>query len=207
MPRSRTPNVAEAFVAALACALAPAAAPAQGTVFDFETVPAGTAAPVTSTVGGLSATFTGAASVCDVGDLFLTLRGRALAQEFCATPESGGVVVALSAERGGATFNFATLFGSETMTVQAIRGATLVGTFTFVSVGQGGDFDIGEGVAAVDAPFDRLVLSSSSLAFAIDNLRVVETVVPEPAVVVLVGVGLMASAGVARDRRSRPTLG
>lgn len=59
---------------AMAVALAPAAA--QAVTFDFEDIAPGTVLPFTDTIGGLSATFTGSASVCASGGLFVSLTGN-----------------------------------------------------------------------------------------------------------------------------------
>jgi hypothetical protein len=59
---------------AMTAALVPAAA--QATLFDFESIALGTTTNFTDTVGGLSVTFTGSASVCAAGGLFATLAGH-----------------------------------------------------------------------------------------------------------------------------------
>jgi hypothetical protein len=92
----------------MTAALVPAAAHA--TLFDFENVALGTTTNFTDTVGGLSATFTGSASVCAVGGLFVTLAGHVEAQELCNNPangaQTGPLGISFSSDQSSVSFDF-----------------------------------------------------------------------------------------------------
>jgi hypothetical protein len=191
---------------AITAALVPAAAHA--TLFDFENVALGTTTNFTDTVGGLSATFTGSASVCAAGGLFVTLAGHVEAQELCNNPangaQTGPLGISFSSDLKGVTFDFATLElvpgtpGS--LTVQAFENGNLVSTTVFNStVPPGPGHPGGEGVASITGTFNRLVLTgdTSDTLLAIDNIN---TGVPEPTSIALLGTGL---AGLLLVRRRR----
>ena len=179
-----------AFV--MAAALVPAAA--QATLFDFENIAPGTALPFTDTINGLSATFTGKASVCNTGAFFATLMGNTSVQQFCNNPangdQTGPLGISFSSDLSSVSFNFATFGGDSTLTVQALENGNPVSTSTFnASIPPGQAVD--EGFASVFGTFNMLVLTGGSGALlAIDNIST--PAVPEPASIALLGAGLAA---------------
>jgi hypothetical protein len=185
------------FAILMAAAVAPAAA--QAVTFDFEANTPGTTTPFTDTVGGLSATFTGQASVCASGGLFHTLTANVLIQDLCVINQSGPLGVSLYSDLSTASFDFATAGGVASLTVQAFENANLVSTSTFTSSVPPGFFN-GEGLASVTGTFNRLVLTSADI-LAIDNINATpQTGVSEPASMSLLGAGLCALI-LARRRR------
>jgi hypothetical protein len=188
---------------AMAAALLPAAAHAtlfNGTaVFNFENIAAGTPLPFTETINGLSATFTGNASICNSGGLFVTLSGNVSIQQFCGpNTETGPLKISFSEDLSSVSFNFATVGGANSLTVEALANGTPVSTSTFNSGIPPGQF-ADEGFAALSGIFNMLVLTGGGGALlAIDNIST--PAVPEPASLGLLGMGL-ASLVLLRLRR------
>lgn len=162
-------------------------------IFTFETNSSGTTAPFTDTVGGLSATFTGQASVCNITGLgFVTLSGNALIQDFCVTGQSGALSISFSANLSSISLDFATAGGAGTLTLNAFENGAAAGTSTFSSSVPSGGFD-GEGLASFSGLFNSLTLTSSDL-LALDNvdaaLPSTTTGTPEPNSIKAAGLGV-----------------
>jgi len=190
---------------AMAAALGPAAAHATlftGTaLFNFEDIAAGTPLPVSDTVNGLTATFTGNASICAVGGLFVTLSGNAEIQQFCGpNTETGPLGISFSEDLSSVSFNFATVGGVNSLTVEALENGNPVSTSTFTSSIPPGLF-ADEGFASVFGTFNMLVLTggSADTLLAIDNIST--PAVPEPASIGLLGTALASLVLVLRRRR------
>jgi hypothetical protein len=188
---------------AVAAALVPA--PAQATLFDFENIALGTTTTFTDKVGGLTATFTGSASVCSSGGQFVSLTGNIEAQELCtAGNQTGPLGISFSSDLSSVSFDFATVElvpGTPgALTVQAFENANLVATAVFNSTVPPGNPG-GEGLASIAGTFNRLVLTgdTSDTLLAIDNINT-PALVPEPASIALLGTGL-ASLVLLRRRR------
>jgi hypothetical protein len=192
---------------AMTAALVPAAAHA--TLFDYENIALGTTTNFTDTVGGLSATFTGSASVCAAGGLFVTLAGHVEAQELCNNPangaQTGPLGISFSSDQSSVSFDFATVElvpgTSGALTVQAFENANLVATSVFNSIVPPGHAG-GEGLASITATFNRLMLTgdTSDTLLAIDNINT--PAVPEPASIALLGASLVCLALVWRRREA-----
>lgn len=165
-------------------------------IFTFETDPAGLAAPFSNTVNGLTATFSGSATVCSSAGLFTSLSGNVLIQSLCGpSTETGTLSISFSSSVNGVSLNYATAGGAGTLNLTAYQNATQVGTINFVSAVPSGFFN-GEGIAAFSGIFNRVTLTGASL-IALDNINA--STVPEPSsLAVLSGVLSLFGAFIAK---------
>jgi hypothetical protein len=185
----------------MAVALLPAAA--QATLFDFENIAAGTPFPFSDTVNSLTANFSGQASVCNTGGIFVTLMGNTSIQQFCNNPangdQTGPLHISFSSDLSSVSFNFATVGGNSTLAVEALENGTPVSTSSFSASIPPGQL-VDEGFASVFGTFNMLVLTGGGGALlAIDNINT-RALAPEPASLALLGMGL-ASLVLIRLRR------
>jgi len=165
-------------------------------VYDFESTPSGTALPITLTSNGLTATFSGSASVCSSAGLFTILSGNVVIQDLCAGGQSGALGMSFSQTLNSLSFDFATAVGNSPLTVNLFEGATLVGTDTFTPTVNNGSDDF-QGVATITGNFNSVRLSDADL-LAFDNVDAVPT--PEPGSLALLGSGFLGLAGIVRRR-------
>ena len=186
----------------LATLLSTAASTAAAQTFNFETTPAGTAVPLSITSGGLTATFTSASNFSVLASTFGTLSGRVLRDDDAlASP----LRITFSSLVRSISLNFAARgapLSPAGLTLQALNGATLVGSVSATGTPPAG-FLFAEGVVAfAGSSFDTVVLTSTAPDFAVDNVAVAQAaVIPEPATVALVGVGVLLVSGAAARRR------
>jgi hypothetical protein len=175
--------------------------PASGGTIDFESVPS-LIDPFSITTDGTTVSFASAATfvVATTSGLFASLPGRVL---ISADAVIASLEVSFSNPQSSVSLGFA-LNSPSTLTpffLSAFLGATPVGAATFFGVEFPG-FSFPEGVASfAGGPFDRLVLFSPALDFAVDNINF--PAVPEPATLVLFGTGVAGLLQRARSRKRR----
>ena len=192
---------------ALVCAslLALGTASRADSLFTFESTPINTAIPLTLTNSGLSASFSGSASVCGSSGLFSGLSGNVLIQNLCSTNASGPISIALSGNVSALSFNFGTAGGPSTLSANLFENGSLVGSRTFVSTLPTGFFN-GEGLASLSGTFNSVTLSlPAGNSLALDNFDAVvaPTAIPEPSTVIECLTGSVAFLGLARRRFRR----
>jgi hypothetical protein len=136
--------------------------------------------PFTDTVGELSVTFGGAASVCDSAGIFSSLSGNVLIQELCGPDsETGPLSISFSSDISHLTFNFATSGGLDTLYLTAFENSTPVAAASFMSSFPTDGLN-GEASVTFDGMFNSVTLTSASI-LAIDNLNAtVASTVPDP---------------------------
>ena len=177
--------------------------------FNSDAVGKATAFTDTDTVSGLSATFT---SSGDPGGFvvgptfFATLTGNVLLDPGPAGLNNLTLTIAFSAPQASLSMNFATnSVGGVPFDLSAFNGATGVGSSTATGTVPLG-FIFPEGVMSFSGPaFNRVVLSApTALDFAIDNVNVNVSAVPEPGSLSLVAFsGLFGAIVITRLRRAK----
>ena len=190
------------LAAMTAATMAAATSSAAAQTFDFETTPNFTLVPFSVTNGGLTATFSSPQGFMVQPSPFSTLAGRVLME---SDPGPGPLTITFSAPLNGITLGFGlnSLFGTASLTLQALMGATMVGSANAPGVVPPGNLFPEGSITFSGATFNSVLLSSTAPDFAIDNIVARQaSVVPEPATVWLLGSGALVLVGVAR-RRSR----
>jgi len=167
-------------------------------LFTFEGLPTGRTTPFTYTVDGLSASFSGSASVCDSTGLFTNLTGNVLIQAYCVGAQSGMLSVTFSSDITNLSLNFANQAGPGTLAVTAFENSTQVATGLFSSAVPPGGFN-GEGLASISGVFNRVTLSGSTV-LALDNFNA-SAGVPEPSAAAMILGGIALIGAMARRAR------
>ena len=137
--------------------------------------------------------------------MFETLTGNVLGDPGPAGIDGLNLSVLFSQNLSAVTLNFATddFNTPSPLTLTAFEGVNQVGSVT--STGQflnGFLFPEGE-IALSGLAFNRIVISSTAMDFAVDNITVVGT--PEPAPLALFALGLLAMGIPAAKRMFRAT--
>jgi hypothetical protein len=174
------------------------------TIFNFDGDTPGTSTNFTDTVNGLSATFSSSADpggFTIYGSMFETLTGNVLGDPGPAGLDGLALSISFSQDLSAITLDFATsdFITASPFTITAFEGSTQVGTAT--STGQflqGFTFPEGE-ITFAGGPFNTVVLSSTAMDFAVDNITVVAA--PEPGTLALLGAGLLLTGLPSMRRR------
>ena len=186
-------------------------------LFDFNSVPVGTATTFSATNNGLTATFSspavpvGFVVQSSLGSLALPLDGNVLADSGNLGDQNIPLDIAFSSNLTSVSLAFAldTLNPTGTFLLTAFEGGVAVGGATVTaSVPSGFIFPQGS-IAFVGSAFDSIELTSPNApAFAINDVDAVvgsTVAAPEPNSVILLGMGLLGLLALtARGKRHAP---
>jgi hypothetical protein len=163
-------------------------------VFDFESDTAGTPTTFTDTIDGLSATFSSSHDpggfVVDSAGLpapFATLSGNVLGDPGLLGLGNLTLTVTFSVDVSSISLNFAVnAFSPTAFTLNAFDSGIPVGSATATgSIPKGS-------ISFSGADFDSVTLSTPAPFFAVDDIAVTATVIPEPGGLAAIGVLLVA---------------
>lgn len=189
------------LLAALSCAAASASTIAD---FNFDSDLPGTATTFTDTNNGLSATFSSSA---DPGgfviypSMFETLTGNVLGDPGPAGDNNLDLDINFSQSVTAITLDFATadFVTPSPFTITAYENSVLVGSNTSTGMFLSG-FTFPEGeISFSGGTFNQVILSSTSMDFAVDNIQVAAA--PEPGTFAMIGAALLLWPVVLRRRR------
>jgi hypothetical protein len=166
--------------------------------FDFETTLPGTATPFTNTVSGLSATFSSSGDpggFAVMATFFQALTGNVLINPGPAGLDNLVLTIVFSIPQTNISMDFATNSPAGVpFNLDAFNGASAVGSASATGAIPSG-FLFPEGVISFSGPaFNRVVLSSPALDFAVDNVSVSTTAIPEPGSLMLLIAGAISIA-------------
>jgi hypothetical protein len=165
-------------------------------VFTFDTDSIGTFTQFSDTVGGVSATFS---SPADPGGfsvqqaaIFQALTGHALGDPGPSFQTNIPLTISFGTELAAIDLVFATSeFGTiSPLELDAYNGAAFVGTALASGLVPNGFFFPEGEIAFAGGAFNRVVLSTAAMGFAIDNVAVAQA--PEPSSILLMAIGLGA---------------
>jgi hypothetical protein len=175
---------------------------------------AGKSTTFTDTVSGLSATFS---SLSDPGGFtviptfFKALTGNVLLDPGPANKDNLALTITFGQDLSSLSLLFATNSGAGVpLVLTALEGSTVVGTASSSGVIPSGFFFPEGTLTFSGATFNKVALSSTALDFAIDDVTVVGTAVPEPAMFLpgcVIVAGLAMRLYVRRIYRGRPHTG
>jgi hypothetical protein len=171
--------------------------------FDSDTPGVNAGSGITDTVGGLSMTMIGNASICNVGSGFGPLTGNILVTGLCGSGYSGGTVLFFSSYLSSLTFDYVT--SRPGLISVAYVDITSSGLPGLISIGGPSSNFLGTGTLSGGAPFNLVIFDFDNTGFpdyALDNITatLAPTPVPEPSSIVLIGSGMLGLAGVVRRR-------
>jgi hypothetical protein len=175
-------------------------------VFNFDTDPTGRTTNFTDTNNGVSATFssTFAGAFQVTPTFFRSLTGNVLDDAGIAPDAFLPLTISFSSDLTSIGLLFAVDTSvSVPFTLTAFENAIQVGVVTSNNAVIPPGFFFPEGsISFSSAIFNRVVLTASGApAFAIDNISVVPTAVPEPAALPLAGMALFSGLGLVASRR------
>jgi hypothetical protein len=176
-----------------------------GAIFNFDGDSLGTATGFTDTANGISATFSSAADpggFVVYASMFETLTGNVLGDPGPAEQDGLNLNISFSQDLQAITLDFATddFITPSPFTITAFENSTQVGTAT--STGEflsGFTFPEGE-ITFAGGPFNQVVLSSTAMDFAVDNINVIAA--PEPGTFALLGASLLLTSLAFMRRRN-----
>lgn len=176
--------------------------PASAATFDFDSVVLGTTTPFAYTVDGITATFDAPNFYVD-NSFLISLTGMLLFSNDEALTLPDTLKIGFSKSLNSISLLFALRSdASETLTLKALMKGVEVGSVSASGLIPGGGFFPEGSISFSGTTFDSVVLTSTALDFAIDNLQVAVArgggEVPEPATAALL---LMGAAGLAAFRR------
>jgi hypothetical protein len=176
-------------------------------IFTFDNDNLGTSTTFTDTVNGVSATFSSAADpggFVVYASMFETLTGNVLGDPGPAGQNNLPLDVAFSGELNAIELDFATAdFNTPSpLTLTAYQGTQMVGSTTTSGMFLPG-FLFPEGEIAFDgADFNNVVISSTSMDFAVDNIAVNAVPEPGPLSLVVLGFSLLVIGSLRNKRRA-----
>jgi hypothetical protein len=169
------------------------------TIFNFDTDNLGASTTFTDTVNGLAATFSSSADpggFVIYASMFETLTGNVLGDPGPAGDDGLNLNISFSQDLSALDLNFATAdFNTPSpLTLTAYENSTLVGSNTSSGMFLG-SFLFPEGeIAFSGATFNNVVISSTAMDIAVDNIAVATSAVPEPSsfAMVVLGIAMLA---------------